>query len=104
MLLSSLPAARVLPSGLNATELTELVVVTGRRGWRVARSHNRTLPSWLPAARVLPSGLNATELTEPVEVKTAMPGRAAAASMAWRAALEGFRRHAATLSSLDRSG
>ena len=33
-----------------------------------------------------------------------MPGRAAAASMAERAALEGLIRHAATASSLDRSG
>ena len=33
-----------------------------------------------------------------------MPGRAAAASMAERAALEGLISHAATASSLDRSG
>ena len=34
--------------------------------WRVATSHNRTVPSALPLARVLPSGLNATEKTESV--------------------------------------
>src|SRR5262249_18285025 len=64
---SLVPAARVLPSGLNATEvigppgpLTMSGVPTGR--W-VATSHNRTLPSSLPAARVLPSGLDGTEVT-----------------------------------------
>ena len=60
---STLALARVLPSGLNATEVTEPV-------WPVrelpacrpaATGHNRTGPFMLPLARVLPSGLNATE-------------------------------------------
>ena len=60
---SPLPVARVLPSGLNATESTAPVwPVRGFLLWRwVATSHNRTVPSPLPLARVLPSGLNATE-------------------------------------------
>ena len=64
---SPLPLARVLPSGLNATELT--FPAWPVRGLpicrRVAAFHSRTVPSSLPLARVLPSGLNATELTTP---------------------------------------
>ena len=60
---SPLPLARVLPSGLNATESTGPVwPVSGPPiGRPVATSHSRTVPSALPLARVLPSGLNATE-------------------------------------------
>src|SRR5262249_56502189 len=63
---SLLPAARVLPSGLNATDVTgppgPLMTGVPIGRW-VAGSHNRTPPSSLPAARVLPSRLKATELT-----------------------------------------
>ena len=72
---SSLPLARVLPSGLNATEQTASVwPVSGLPiGWPVATSHNRTVPSSLPLARVLPSGLNATETTLPVWPVSGLP-------------------------------
>ena len=65
---SSLPVARVLPSGLNATDQTApACAVRGLPIWRwVATSHNRTVPSSLPVARVLPSGLNATDQTSRV--------------------------------------
>jgi hypothetical protein len=57
--------ARVCPSGLNATDKTELVwpvrVLRGW-GWRGSlTSHNRAVLSVLAVARVRPSGLNATE-------------------------------------------
>ena len=63
---SMLPAARVCPSGLNATESTPLVgPVRGRPiwvGWAGSVTfHSRIVPSRPPAARVCPSGLNATE-------------------------------------------
>ena len=60
---SSPPLARVLPSGLNATDKTWPVwpVRGSPAGWPVATSHSRTVPSSLPLARVLPSGLNATD-------------------------------------------
>src|SRR5215475_6760968 len=67
---SPLPAARVSPSGLNATESTgpaesvsraaEVGEVRQLHG--AGNSHNQT-PLALPAARVAPSRLNATELT-----------------------------------------
>ena len=58
-----------------------------------------------PLARVLPSGLNATAFTGLAwPVRTAIPGRVAAASIAYRASLEGSMRHAATLNSLDVTG
>ena len=66
---STLPLARVRPSGLNATAKTgaSLPLV---RGWPSGRGcagsvtfHSRTVPSSLPLARVRPSGLNATALT-----------------------------------------
>jgi hypothetical protein len=67
MVLSVLPEARILPSGLNATEVTEPAAPV--RGWPmglpVAASHSLIVPSALPEARSFPSGLNATELTEP---------------------------------------
>ena len=63
---SLLAAARVRPSGLNATELTPSVPPAS--GWpsRAGRAgsvtfHSQTMPSVPPAARVRPSGLNATE-------------------------------------------
>ena len=62
-------AARVLPSGLNATEQTAPVWPVNALPIRrsVATSHNRApLSARLPLARVLPSGLNATEPTGPV--------------------------------------
>ena len=51
---SLLPAARLRPSGLNATALTQSVAPVrapsgaGRAG--VITFHNQTLASWLPAA------------------------------------------------------
>src|SRR5215471_15235518 len=61
----AVPAAKVSPSGLNATEKIcpswWLRVVC--REEVVAVSHNLTLPSSLPTATVLPCGLNATEET-----------------------------------------
>ena len=74
---------------------------------RVATSHSRTVPSpsLPPLARVLPSGLNATAFTGLAwPVRTAIPGRVAAASIAYRASREGSMRHAATLNSLDVTG
>ena len=64
---SASPVARVLPSGLNATQSTEPVLLRERPiGWRVGTSHNCTVSSAAPLARVLPSGLNATESTAPL--------------------------------------
>src|SRR6516165_6118625 len=102
----SAPAvASTLPSGLNATEVTGPSWPVRAVIWRwVATSHNRTVPSVLPVARVLPPGLNATDKALlPGLVRIAM-GSAAVASMAWRVALEGLIRHAATLSSLESAG
>ena len=59
---SPLPAARVCPSGLNATEPT---LPVGPVRTVDGRFHSRIVPSSLPAARVCPSGLNATEQTGP---------------------------------------
>ena len=63
---SSLPVARVCPSGANATDYTALGVAgqgcpirCGRVGSRT--SHKITVSSPLPVARVCPSGANATE-------------------------------------------
>jgi hypothetical protein len=77
--------ARVVPSALNATDVTPPPYpVNALPIWRwVARSHSRTVPSLLALARVLPSGLKATEWTVLVcPVKPAIPGCAAAASRA----------------------
>src|SRR5262249_57024374 len=68
------PPTRVLPSGLNATEVSQpsWLMRGPPIGRRVATSHKTALPLLsalpllLPAARVLPSGLNATELTRPL--------------------------------------
>src|SRR5262245_3927407 len=66
---SVLPVARVVPPGLNATEVTGPVcpVRGGPAGWWVVRSHSCAVPSLLPVARVVPCGLNATEVTLPVK-------------------------------------
>src|SRR4051812_26025096 len=70
MLRSSLPEARVLPSGLNATLRTRSM--WPRRGWLIWLEvgtpplHNMIVLSSLPEARVLPSGLNATLHTVPL--------------------------------------
>ena len=62
-LLSALPEARVLPSGLKAT-LLHRARVPGERlaqaAGGVATSHRMMVLSPLPEARVLPSGLKAT--------------------------------------------
>src|SRR5262249_23029459 len=64
IVLSQLPLARVLLSGLNATEATTSVwPVRVAVVWPVFTSHNRAVLSWLPLAKVLPSRLNATEVT-----------------------------------------
>ncbi len=62
--MSSLPEAKYLPSGENATELTGLLwpcsVVTS---FYDSTLQSLTVLSWLPEAKYLPSGENATELT-----------------------------------------
>src|SRR5260221_676732 len=70
-----LPGAGVLPSGLNATDITGPVgPVSGLpTGWWVATSHNCAVPSLLPKATVAPSGLNATEVTFPEDPVRAPP-------------------------------
>ena len=73
MVLSSDPEARVLPSALKATLLTELecpertelslpVAITVLSAVEI--SHKRIVSSYDPEARVLPSALKATLLTE----------------------------------------
>src|SRR5512142_1743598 len=68
IVLSRLPEARVLPSGLMATlHKAPVCPVSGRpMGRRVATSHRRMVLSWLPETRVSPLGLNATLFTAPV--------------------------------------
>ena len=60
--LSPLPEAMRLPSGLNATlDTAPVCPVSGwPTGWPVAASQTRTVLSSLPEAIRLPSGLNAT--------------------------------------------
>src|SRR6266699_354565 len=61
--------ARVLPSGLNATEYTAIAPTVSDAPPTcslVATFHSRAVPSAPPVARVVPSGLNATEYTAPV--------------------------------------
>ena len=63
-LLPLAPTARVVPSGLNATESAVLplpVVLASRAA--DGRLHSVSVPPLLPAARVVPSGLNATDPT-----------------------------------------
>src|SRR5690349_21185916 len=76
---SELPAASVVPPGLNATAVIwpPWPVRGLPMGWRVATFHNRTLPSLLPVARIAPSGLNATELTPLWPLRRGLP-------MGWR--------------------
>ena len=63
--LSSLPLAKVLPSGLKATEVTQSVCsVKLRRHSPVSTSQSFTVLSSLALAKVLPSGLKATELIQ----------------------------------------
>ena len=60
---SALPEARVLPSGLYATNRTTSVCpLRVARSLPVCTSHSLTVLSWLPEASVLPSGLNATDV------------------------------------------
>ena len=59
--LSSLPVSTDLPSGLNATEKTRSMCVSGGpTGLPVATFQSRAVLSWLPVSTVFPSGLNAT--------------------------------------------
>jgi hypothetical protein len=62
IVLSALPEARRLPSGLNASLDTSSVCPWSgeRRVWPVSTSHSLTVRSALPDAIVLPSGLKAT--------------------------------------------
>ena len=61
---SSLPTARMSPSGLYATELTQsLCPGKLRSSWPFCRSQTRTTWSAPPEARCRPSGLNAIELS-----------------------------------------
>src|SRR5262245_59470333 len=56
--LQALAEARVLPSGLKATEVTQSVCpLSVARSWPLAASHNLIVWSSLPEATVLPSGL-----------------------------------------------
>ena len=82
---SSLPVARVCPSGANATDAHGV----GVAGQRVAdgcgragspTSHKITVLSPLPVARVCPSGANATEHTAPVWPVSGWPEPAGAGS------------------------
>ena len=67
MVSSSLPLARVCPSGLNETLLTQSVCPVSVRITRpVPTSHKRMVSSSLPLARVCPSGLNETLKTKDV--------------------------------------
>src|SRR5438477_226477 len=62
--LSTLPLARVFPSELKATELTQCECPFSlRNSVPVETSHSLTVVSKLPLARVLPSGLKATDCT-----------------------------------------
>ena len=61
--MASPAAARVLPSGLNATVTTPVFVSKVAISSPLAVSHRPTPPLIQPAARVLPSGENATAVT-----------------------------------------
>src|SRR5690242_13741443 len=68
---SAPPAARMLPSGLNATEFTLLpglprTSLAQDPGLAPVTFHSRIRPSAPPAARNCPVRLNATELTLPI--------------------------------------
>src|SRR5438445_6596995 len=65
MVLSQLPLASILPSGLKATEsTTSECPARVRNSLPLATSQNLMVLSQLPLASILPSGLNATELTK----------------------------------------
>ena len=65
------PVRIVLPSGLNAADLTESGCARGwPMGWPVAASHSRAVLSPPPVRMVLPSGLKATDLTSSPWEKT----------------------------------
>lgn len=67
---SSLPVAKVRPSGVKATDFTAPVWpvrTDSRAGWRRRVTFQRVAVRFRPAtARVRPSGANATESTAPV--------------------------------------
>lgn len=64
IVLSSPAEARVLPSGLHATELTASECpLRVARHLRLATSHSFIVLSSLPEANCLPSGLKETDLT-----------------------------------------
>ena len=65
MVLSPPPEAIRVPSGLNATVMTEISspCMGGPTGCPVPASHNRMIPSTPPEAIRAPSGLNATVIT-----------------------------------------
>src|SRR5208337_3317521 len=65
ILSSALPDASLRPSGLNATELTELVCPARvRNSCPLATSQSLTEWSRLPESKVCPSGLKATDATD----------------------------------------
>src|SRR5262245_62296774 len=59
-------AANILPSGLNATDLTASVPLWVTLSLPLATSQSLTVLSRLAEARILPSGLNATDITDSV--------------------------------------
>ena len=78
IVLSSLPEASTLPSGLNAISSTQLVCpVSGDApsGRCVATSHKRIVLSMLLEASTLPSGLNATRFSQSVCPVKGSPSR-----------------------------
>ena len=97
-----MPAASDRPSGLNATVFTQLtapVSVPSRTARPAPTRHSQTLKSLLEAASSFPSGLNATPETESAGPVNGMPGSAAGASPAARAAAPG-RCHSQTVPAL----
>src|SRR6185312_14755436 len=73
--LSQLPDAIRVPSGLNATlDTTPVCPVSGSpRGWPVSAFHSWTVPSALPLASRCPSGLYATLDTRSVWPVSGVP-------------------------------
>src|SRR5580692_4843985 len=75
---SDVPAAMDVPSGLNASVLTQSVAPVSVPSWlavgvSAASVHSHTLSSWLAAARVCPSRLNATAVTMDAGPVSGMP-------------------------------
>src|SRR6267154_391610 len=68
IVVSSDPDTMRLPSGENATELTQLScpVRGARSGSPVSASHNRMVLSYDPDTMRLPSGENAADVTSPL--------------------------------------